>query len=105
MNKLIFAITLAAICATVAFGQTAKSNASANANGNASVSKQGQQLAIQSDTQVTAQLENTLDVRRAKSGDRVVMKTLQPIKQNGQTIIPKGSRLIGHVTEVAQRTK
>ena len=105
MRKLIFAISLAVICATAAFAQKAKSSSSAGASSDSSVSKQGRQVSIQSDTQVSAQLENTIDARNAKPGDRVVMKTLQPIKQDGQTIVPKGSRLIGHVTNVAQRTK
>jgi len=105
MRKLIFAISLAVICATASFAQTARSSSSASASSNSSVSKQGRQVNIQSDTQVAAQLENTLDVRHAKPGDRVVMKTLQPIKQNGETIVPKGSRLVGHVTDVAQRTR
>ena len=105
MKKPIFAISLAMICATACLAQTARSRSSANAASNSSVSQQGRQINIQSDTRVAAQLENTLDVRHAKPGDRVVMKTLQPIKQDGETIVPKGSRLVGHVTEVAQRTR
>jgi hypothetical protein len=105
MKKLIPAISLAAICAATGVAQTSQSSGSASASSNTSASKQERQVNIQSDTQVSAQLENTLDVRRVKPGDRVVMKTLQPIKQNGQTIVPKGSRLIGHVTDVAQRSR
>ena len=105
MRKVIFAISLAMICATVCLAQTTRSRSSANAASNSSVSQQGRQINIQSDTRVAAQLENTLDVRHAKPGDRVVMKTLQPIKQDGETIVPKGSRLVGHVTEVAPRTR
>ena len=60
---------------------------------------------LQSGTQVTAQLENTLDARHAKPGDRVVLKTTQAVKQDGDVVVPKGSRLIGHVTDVQQRTR
>jgi hypothetical protein len=105
MRKLIPAISLAAICAATGVAQQSQPSGNASASSNTSASKQGRQVNIQSDTQVSAQLENTLDVRRVKPGDRVVMKTLQPIKQNGQTIVPKGSRLVGHVTEVTQRTR
>ena len=52
-----------------------------------------------------AQLQNTLDVKNAKVGDEVVLKTTQSIKQDGQVVIPKGSRLIGRVTDVQQRAK
>ena len=105
MRKLIPAISLTVICAVAVVAQNSQSSGNASAGSNTSASKQGRHVNIQSDTQVSAQLENTLDVRHVKPGDRVVMKTLQPIKQNGETIVPKGSRLIGHVTEVAQRTR
>ena len=52
-----------------------------------------------------AQLQNTLDVRNAKVGDQVMLKTTHSISQNGQVVIPKGSQLIGRVTEVRQRAK
>jgi len=106
MRKLIFAISLATIFSSAALAQGgAGTSANSAASNNTSASKQGQQVNIASDTQVSAQLENSLDVKRAKPGDRVVMKTLQPIKENGRTIVPKGTRLVGHVTEVAQKTK
>lgn len=34
-----------------------------------------------------------------------MLKTTQAVKQNGQTVIPKGARLIGHITDVQQQTK
>jgi hypothetical protein len=105
MKKFIFALSLAMMCAVPGVAQYSQSSGNASAVGKTSVSKQDRQVNIESDTQVSAQLETTLDVRRVKPGDRVAMKTLQPIKQNGQTVVPKGARLIGHVTEVAQRTK
>lgn len=52
-----------------------------------------------------AQLQSTLDVQRSHVGDQVILKTTQAIKQNGETIIPKGTQLVGRVTEVQQRTK
>lgn len=104
MKKLIFVISLAVICSSAGAGQS-QSNGNASASNDSSASKQGKQINIQSGTQVAAKLEHALDVRHAKPGDRVVMKTLQPIKQNGQTVVPKGSRLVGHVTDVTQRTK
>ena len=55
-------------------------------------------------TSIEAQLEQTLDVRKASVGDEVVLKTTRAIKQNGQTVVQKGTRLIGRVTEVQQKT-
>ncbi len=67
------------------------------------VTKQGG--SISSATNIEAQLQNSLDVRRARPGDPVVLKTTRAVKQNGQTVVAKGSTLVGHVTEVQQKTK
>jgi hypothetical protein len=75
------------------------------ASNETSAASQGRQVNLQSDTQLAAQLEHSLDARKAKPGDRVVLKTVSAVKQNGETIVPKGSRLIGRVTEVQQQTK
>src|SRR5207244_4136225 len=33
------------------------------------------------------------------------LRTTEAVKQNGETIVPKGARLLGHVTEVQQNSK
>lgn len=91
--------------AGVALGQTTQTRSRTAASNETSAAKQGRQVILQSNTQLAAQLENSLDARRAKPGDRVVLKTVSAVKQNGETIVPKGARLIGHVTDVQQQTK
>lgn len=56
-------------------------------------------------TSLQAELQSAVDVRNAKVGDQVVLKTTQAIRQNSEVIIPKGTSLIGRVTEVQQRAK
>src|SRR5215213_3789957 len=60
---------------------------------------------LQSGTSIEAQLQQTLDVRNVSVGDEFVLTTTKAIKQNGQTVVQKGTRLIGRVTEVQQKTK
>ncbi|HEX8737915.1 MAG TPA: hypothetical protein VF721_21465 [Pyrinomonadaceae bacterium] len=60
---------------------------------------------VQSGASLEAQLESTLDVKKSKPGDEVVLKTTKAVRQNGQVVIPKGARLIGRVTEVQQKTR
>lgn len=60
---------------------------------------------LESGTSLEAQLQQTLDVRRASVNDEVVLTTTKTIKQNGQIVVQKGTRLIGRVTEVQQKTK
>jgi hypothetical protein len=105
MKKFLIAVSLSMVLTGLALGQTAESRGSASASNNTSVKKSGRQIDLQSGTQLSAQLENTLDARRAKPGDRVVLKTVQAVKQNGQVIVPKGAQLIGHLTDVQQQTK
>jgi hypothetical protein len=54
---------------------------------------------------VTGELEGKLDSKTAKTGDQVVVKTSQKIKTADGFVIPKGSRLVGHVTEVQAHSK
>lgn len=58
---------------------------------------------IKGSTNLEAMLANTLDVRTAKVGDQVVLRTTKNVKQDGEVIIPKGSRLVGRVTEVQRK--
>lgn len=51
------------------------------------------------------QLQQTLDVRNSQVGDEVILKVNKTIKQDGEVIVSKGSKLIGRVTEVQQKTK
>ena len=54
---------------------------------------------------VPAQLTKPVDARKNKPGDEVVAKTTQDVKSNGQVVIPRGSKIVGHVTEAKARTK
>ena len=60
---------------------------------------------IQAGTSLEAQLQSMVDVKKSKVGDEVILKTTKTIKQNGEVIVPKGSQLIGRITEVKQKTK
>jgi hypothetical protein len=104
MKRLLFLILTVAISAGLVQAQKANAGGSAAASNETAVSRHGRQLNLQSNTQMAAQLENSLDARHAKVGDRVALKTTQAVKQNGEVIVPKGARLLGHVTEVQQRT-
>ena len=105
MKRTLFLILTTAISTGLVHAQKSNTSGSATAASETAVSKQGREVNLQSNTQLAAQLENSLDARQAKVGDSVALKTTQAVKQNGQVIVPKGARLLGHVTEVQQRTK
>lgn len=115
MKRTYFLIGLVLALSLSAFGQKQKqqpdsgssskvsgrSSSSSSANGSVT-SMPGM---IAAGTNLEAQLQSMVDVKKSKVGDPVVLKTTQAIKQNGEVIVPKGSKLIGRITEVKQKTK
>ncbi len=59
---------------------------------------------LESGSSLDAALQGTLDVRKSKVGDEVVLKTTESIKQDGEVVVPKGTKLIGRVTEVTRKS-
>lgn len=107
MRKTILAISLSLACVLAAHAQKEETRASATASSQTSAvaNQAGKNVQLESGTRLAGELQNSIDVRRAKVGDQVVLKTTQAIKSSGKTVVSKGSRLVGHVTEVAQRSK
>jgi hypothetical protein len=54
---------------------------------------------------VQAELTKTLDAKKAKQGDEVTAKVLQDVKSNGQILVRRGAKLVGHVTQAQARNK
>ena len=107
MRRNVSAAALAlAACAAVSFAQTqTDTHAGASARHSTSVGRDGRQLDIASGTRLTGELQGALDVSKARVGDRVVLKTTEAVRQNGQTILKKGSQLVGRVTDVRRRAQ
>src|SRR5215469_5582824 len=61
--------------------------------------------ALNSGTTLQAELTKSLDAKKAKPGDEVSAKATQDVKSNGQVVVRKGSKLVGHVTEAQARSK
>ena len=55
---------------------------------------------------IPVQLTKTLDAKKAKTGEEVVAKVTQDMKtQSGEVLVPKDTKVIGHVTEAQKRDK
>ncbi|HVI07606.1 MAG TPA: hypothetical protein VND65_04870 [Candidatus Binatia bacterium] len=51
-------------------------------------------------------LTRSLDAKKAKQGDEVLAKVTQDMKTNsGEVLVPKDTKVVGHVTEAQPRTK
>ena len=78
-----------------------KVNAKASGAASQSANANTGELQIPSGTKVPAVLDKSIDSRKCKQGDEVIAKTTSDVMSNGKVIIPKNSRLIGHVTEAS----
>ncbi len=106
MKKLLFCLCVGLSLSVIGAAQTSKKSEPLRDDGSSSSdSKAGNQAILSSGTTIEGQLQSSLDVKKARVGDEVILKTTKAVKQNGQTIVPKGSKLIGRVTEVQQKTK
>jgi len=54
---------------------------------------------------MNAALSQPVDAKKNKPGDPVAARTTEATKSEGKVIIPKGTKLVGHVTEAKARTK
>ena len=54
---------------------------------------------------IPVQLTKSIDAKKAKTGDEVVAKVTQDMRNNtGEVIVPKDTKVIGHVTEAQPRS-
>lgn len=95
MKKIIIALNIVLLTVFFAVAQDKTANTDSPA----------EKVLIASGTHFDAKLVQTLDVKKAEIGDEVVFKTTESVKQNGEVVIPKGTRLVGRITEVQRKTR
>jgi hypothetical protein len=125
MKSALYLLLAFGLFATVASAQTsASTQASASQDANASISKSGARASgnasesieassaagknsagLSNGTTMQAELSHTLDAKKCKQGDAVYAKSTQDVKSDGHVVIPKGSTLVGHVTQAQARDK
>ena len=91
---------------SVQAGQT-QAQASTNASASVSASAQNGQAngSLASGTTFNAALSSPIDSKKSKPGDAVNAHTTEAVKSEGKTLIPRGAKLVGHVTQASARAK
>src|ERR1700730_17047103 len=57
-------------------------------------------------TRISAELNSSIDSKKAKAGDPVTAHTTEAVKStDDRTILPKGTKLEGHITQALARSK
>jgi len=83
----------------------AAASGASSSSASASASKKGAAANLVSGSTMKAELTRPLDVKKNKVGDQVMARTTEDVKSDGQVVIPRGSKLIGHVTQAKQKAK
>ncbi len=66
---------------------------------------QSEENAFPANMPILATLSKTIDAKKAKQGEPVTAKVEQDVLSQGNIILPRGSRLVGHVTVAKARSK
>jgi Bacterial conjugation TrbI-like protein len=94
MKSFLIAFAVAALCATGAAAQSVPP--SENTSSEASLA---------GGTEINATLNSSIDSKKAKPGQQIAAHTVEPVKStDGRTILPNGTKLIGHVTNASARS-
>ena len=81
------------------YSQQAQAGAAATTRGQAA------QSSLAAGTAVNAELDKSLDSKKAKVGDAVTARTTEAVKEDSKVVLPKGTKLVGRVTRVSARGK
>ncbi len=86
--------------------QQSTKNTGAQTSAQANVPSSSTSLRIAPGSVIPVQLTKTIDAKKLKAGDEVEARVTQDMKTgNGEVLIPKDAKVIGHITEDQPRSK
>jgi len=83
----------------------ASGRASTSTSSSASTQSNKTNAGLSSGTAFNATLSSPVDSKKSKPGDVLTARTTENLKAEGKTILPKGTKLVGHVTQASARAK
>lgn len=105
MRKWMSIMAASALLVSAAMAQEAGAQAQGAAAGTASANSGSASSSLAAGTAVDASLTKSVDAKKAKSGDAVEARVNKDVKSAGRVVVPKGSKLVGHVTQAQAREK
>jgi hypothetical protein len=97
MSKLLPLLLLSSFWLGVSWGQTSQQPAA----GGPAMAPRSQASQFAPGTKLRAELEKTIDAKKAKPGDPVLAKTMDELESEGAVVAPRGSKIVGHVVAVS----
>lgn len=92
--------------ASVEAGKTqAQAGASSSTSASATAQNGQANAGLANGTTFNTELSSPVDSKKCKPGDAVNGRTTEAVKSDRKTVIPKGSKLVGHVTQASARAK
>lgn len=83
----------------------AQTSGSASAAAGAAANSGSVNAGLSSGTAFNTRLSKPVDAKKAKAGDAVEARTTEAVKTGKRTVLPKGTRVVGHVTQASARTE
>jgi hypothetical protein len=105
MRRWFCTIAAVALLVSVALAQGAASEAQGAAAGSAAANSGATSAGLEAGTAVEASLSKSIDAKKAKPGDAVEARVEKDVKSAGRVVVPKGAKLLGHVTQAQAREK
>lgn len=101
MKRFVCSLLAAASLAGISLAQgSSQSQNAGTAPEAASAAIPHPQMSFTSGTVIRAELEKTIDAKKAKVGDPVLAKTTDDLKSNPPGLTNKGCKIVGHIVEV-----
>ena len=96
-----------AFAATAALSQTPQPSTAASQGVRAPSTSQANagDALLPSGTAIPAELSKSVDAKKVKAGDKIEAKVTMDLLSHGQIVVPRDSRIMGHVTEAKPRSK
>jgi hypothetical protein len=82
-----------------------KAGGGASRNSAGSPGGTGSSAVLAGGSTLSAELTHSLEAKSCKPGDQVTARLTEDVKSDGKVVVPKGSKLVGHVTEAKARSK
>jgi hypothetical protein len=83
----------------------AQASGAASTSSSASAQSNKTNAGLSSGTAFNATLSSPVDSKKSKPGDVLTAHTTENVKTEGKTVLPKGTKLVGHIAQASARAK
>ena len=105
MKKLVASLLPAMLLTALALAQNPPAEAGHQTPAVAAKSPAQGPTQFAADTMIVAELSKSLDAKKAKTGDPVEAKTTMDMLSQGKIVMPRNTRIVGHVTSAKAHSK